>query len=848
VIPVLTDKIQVDGQQLVRARRVSDAELVEEAATNRGSAPPMEASDTGINSPVRSLEEVARKHLGNRAEEVLEDHGEFLKALVEEEEPSSAVIDHARRLEVFSDTAPAIPHPESNPDKRADGSVSPLVVSGDAPDFMADLGHPETLLDLFHAFPQLDGLNWFIHVERKQPRIYSGTRCDGTLQPIGRPLDLAEWQTWYGGGEYKLIVYGPPKNGSVVNSDGRVSPRKLTEPITVKFPGPPSFESMVYDFGAGDRDPMTQQADVFPPRRGPMTTADASVASKQIDVAADREKRLEAEAKEARSAREAKEREANAGNSGLIAELLKSQREAQAREAELRERAVEREREFAREQREFEARMDAKFQSLLGDKKPDDVERLVKLSTTLNGGGSSLEAMRAEHAREIERLQDLRTQMEANHARAIVDERARGDGLVRDASERADRRIRDAEERSASAEREARARADAEVQRTKEECERRLADEHRRNTDRIADMDRMHQRDLQTMKDSHARDLASLEATWTMRVDSAKSEIKRAQTDAERARAEAEANKDVAGQITKAKEFAGLLGMVEASESGGGEAEPKTVPQLLVEAGTGLLSNAPAMIENIAAMMRGKDQQQLELARQQGRQEIIQQSQQQVRQLPGAHPARGSARQEPPFRPLSAGRPVPLVPGQPQPRRQQQPDLRPIAPGEALQPEEVIARELEQRRQAELAAEQAKQPPAPPAPPPMSYAPPPMPTEQFQEPQHAAPFVPGSEPVPSGPSAGAVNLSLVEQEDIQIMGAEALLLGHYQQKTSPLQLAAVLYQTHPEDSRQLLAQLGSSDRVAQAFLRRGGPNHPLARRDGKKFLAELFNELKKLVG
>lgn len=885
VIPILEDKIQVGSQRLVRARRAplledelaalgegdrsgssAPAKTETEAETSPGSASTLPAAPT-------SFEEVARKHLGSRAEQVIEEHGEFLAALAEDAGPIVTAQDHARRLEVFSETAPVIPDPESNPDKRPNGSVSPIIMAADsdAGDFIAGIGQPETIFDLFNAFPQLDGINWFIYVERKQPRIFSGTKCDGMLRPIGRPITLEEWQMWYGGGEYKLIVYGPPKNGSVVDVNGRSSSRKLTEPITVKFPGPPSFESIVYDDGLSSRgESMTQQQPmtdvVFPPRRGPHTQADATVAVRQIDVADSREKRLEASAKEEKLEKDRLLREQNSAQGTMVSELMTTIREGQARESSLRDQAIQREREMARERRDFEERMEEKMQALLGKDKPDDVDRVIKLANSMGSDKGQLDALRSEHAREVERLQELRSAMEVTHARAVKDERERADQRIKDAEERADRRIKDAEERFGRTENEVRSRAEMEVQRTKDESTRRIDDEHRRAESRIADLDRNHLRDLQSLKDSHVRDIEALKSTYEMRLDVAKGDAKRSQSEADRARADADANKDFVGQLSKFKEQAAAVGMVEASEAGGGDSEPKTIPQMLLEAGTQFAGNLPAMIENFAAITRGKNQQELELARAQARQEAFAQLQGapglgQPPQLPGGHRQRARDRRpDPGFAPIDAGRPAPLIPGQPQPvRRDPRPAVRPIgAPGEE-QPEEIIAREEEQRRQAAQPVAVPVQQPMHQAPqqhlsqPPSQQQAPAFEQQEFGPP--VEPFVPSqpppafsTQPPPSNPSAEAETfLAQQHAEDQNILQAGPLLLGHYEAKSPPVALANQLFQANPAEVHQLLAMISSPERISQAFLRQAGPNHPLARRDGKKYLSEIYSELKRLA-
>lgn len=823
--------------------------------------PAEESAPVPAEADLNSMEAIAKKHLGDKAEAVLGKYNDFLKELVEEDdEAASSVIDHARRLEVFSDTAPlgpAVPHPESNPDKRVDGAVSPVVVSADAPDLMLGIGHPETLLDLFHAFPQLDGVNWFIYVERLEPRIYAGTRCDGMLRPIERQIDLLDWQQWYGGGKYKLIVYGPPKNGSVVGADGRVSPRKLTEAITVKSPGPPSFESIVYDDGPTG-DPMSESAPQqhsFPPRRGPMTPADASVENKRIDVGDTREQRLREDVLKAQEKAEKALKEQQGGQNAIVAELMKSNREAQARESEARAESVAREREHQREMRELIERTEERFRALLSEqpKKPDDVERLVSLTSAMNKGGASLDSLREQHQREVERMSEQRAQAESAHQRAIADERARADQRIRDAEERADRRIKDAEDRASNESRELRSRLEQEAQRQRDEQARQLADEHRRTTERISDLERIHARDLQALKDGFARDVETLKMTHDMRLDTTRSELKRTEAEAERYRLEAEKGKDIVGQIEEAKERAAALGMVDASEAA---AEPETVPQMLIKAGTGILGNLPGVLETMATMMRGKDQQQLQLAREQGAQEAMRRLQQPAL-LPAStapHPGRrGQTRAQiatqGPLSPIPIT-PAPLIPGkEPRPR----PDRSSIRPITAdMQPEEVMQIEEAMRARdaeaARLAAAVGQSPPTPQQLQMQQMSPASIPPEALFVPQPAPEPQQVLPPEPMGLDGLTPEQQALYNEDVEIVATEAMLMQPFEGKASPVMLAQTLYGQYPEQMKFILPKLGSADRVSQAFMRQRGPAHAFALRDGKKFLRELFGELTRLVG
>jgi hypothetical protein len=162
LVPDTSDTIEVGGERLVRAVRVAVAERA------------------------KSIDEVAQRHLSREVAEVAEAHPEFLQALAssEQEEPIAAP-DLASRIELFTDGDEAVPHPEPDIHKREGITVSPVIATEDAPpDFVASLSAPETLIDLFSMFPALDGINQYIYVERKDPKLFGGRKVAGILRPI----------------------------------------------------------------------------------------------------------------------------------------------------------------------------------------------------------------------------------------------------------------------------------------------------------------------------------------------------------------------------------------------------------------------------------------------------------------------------------------------------------------------------------------------------------------------------------------------------------------------------------------------------------------------------------------
>ena len=800
LVPDSSDTIEVGGERLTRVMRLEPEVETEE-----------------LTRPLRTIDDVARKHLGEDAARAIEENSEFIRALGEasreEELPIEKIVD---RVELFTEGAAVVPASETDPSKRDGMTMGPLVSTEEAPDFMTGREPPRTLYDLFEMFPLLDGDNWFINVDRVEPRMFGGLRVNGTVRKLTRPVSLDEWQEIYGGGTYKLTVYGPPKRGLILDVDGRTSAKRMTEPITVIFPGPPSTECM-YDLEGRETMSQSTHHESMTGRRGPLSNADASVDIKRIDTAADREKRLEVQARDDQKEKERMLKEKASEGNVLLAQLLAAQSAAAEREASLRQQMLDREKEIAEQRRSDDEKWEERIRRITGEAaKPDDVDRFVKIMTVLDRPDGSVDALRAEHTRELERLQ-----------RQAQEDRDRADRLIEDEKKRCQDRINEVEKRAREFEAEIRSRADKEIAAAKDESERRLNDLHRQYESSKADMDRNHQRDLAAKESTHAMAMETQKQTYEMRLENTKGEVKRTAADVERYRKEAEANKDVVGAITKLKEDASKLGMVDASEAGG-EAAPMDWKQMLITSGGAILQGLPGILENIATAARGKNAAELQAAREQGRREMEER----------------------------AGQPLPV--GLPPAHRQR----RQLASGELRHMSEVTAPSprsgdpdsflVPMDPQQQMAPRIVQPPPQPVFAPEVvssgSYVPPPpggLTTGMPPEPQMAPPApAPSVAPPPMAAADPAEDLA----KDRAILEGEALLRPQYEAGVPPSVIVQhIVAQYGPEAAGKIASDLESADRVILAFERSGDPASPFQRRDGKKFLRELFVELEKAL-
>ncbi len=705
-------------------------------------------------------------------------------------------------------------------------TVSPVIGLEDAPEFLRGSRTPETLFDLFSMFPELDGVNQTIYVERKDPKTYAGRKVAGMMRPITHPITLAEWQEIYGGGTYKLIVYGTPKRGGTMNRDGRMNQVKLSEPITVTFPGIPSGNAEVYY----DED-EAMNADIASRSRGPASIADANIVKEQIQADLKREERQENREKSKEDKLEEERLKREREQSAIFTQMATLSTKMVEQQAEFRREQIEAERAHQREIRDRDEKWASQLAALtekFSEKDPgsDQLRTALEISKSLNGDGKAsavtLEALRADHARETDRLQQQ-----------LKEERTRSDARIKEAEERADARIKEFEQRTLNTERDLRERADREVARTKEEADRRINDLQHQHTMAVNAESKNHERDKASLIAQHQMLLESQKGSYEMRLETARGEVKRTQSDVERFRQEAESNKDVVGKLKKLKEDAAELGMVEAADNA---PEPQTLPQMLMQMGSNVFQQLPQIVESVSSMVKQRSAQELEAARAQGREEMVTAAAGAFPGLPPAHRRRsGGSDFGGDFVPrhMSEVGPAPAAPWHDPSVVMPQPQQFEPAPAPMPMPQQYAP----PMPVAAFPPGHTGMPPEPqmaPARPqlqPMASAPPPAPSPSTPPPAPA--------PAPQDPALLA--------EDRQILNAETMLRPHYDAGAPPSVIAEAMLQNFgPEEVKKTLATL-DAERVILAITRAGDPASPFLRRDGKKYLRAVFAELKKKV-
>ena len=270
-------KGRAKGQATNKRKAAERKAQKEREAAERAAAGPADAEDAppppngqplvqvrsgGNGSSARSLEEIAAKPRESQAvaEPAVPDSPSY---------PSLGEI--VEQTEEYSGNE-AVPRPEMATNLLDAPSMEPA----EAHDFVGDTPTPRGLEDLMNVPPAWEGGEWKITVERKQPKSWSGVVVHGMLPSIRRRMSRTEFINTYGGGEYILILYGPPKRGAAVDASGRRRWKVYTQPVkyTLSFhqyePLLPEDED---EFGAEENNTMRtyQQA------RGPRSNADANI-------------------------------------------------------------------------------------------------------------------------------------------------------------------------------------------------------------------------------------------------------------------------------------------------------------------------------------------------------------------------------------------------------------------------------------------------------------------------------------------------------------------------------------------------------------------------------------------
>lgn len=702
----------------------------------------------------------------------------------------------------------AVPPREATPSKRTKMTIGEIEL--DPAINQAELSElqrtpPATLMDIYSRWPigDPDGA-YRLRVERVQPKVYQGMAVAGYVGEIKTPISEAQFQSFFGGREYDLTLYGPDPSGRHDQTSGLPKIVRLTRPFRITVPLlPPNIAVLPAAVPEpSEENPMMQNP--FAVAVPPTSSADAAVHKTNVDFVSSTIKMAREDAVQTAKS--------NADTQKTLIEVMQEQNkqilETERDNAARREKVLEDDR---RELRQKLERMERELEGITGKRGLEAVELLKHTKSTESDAvrttsdmyqrqidtmtkshseaierlkesqADVLRALRDQHAQEIKRLEARLSEQETYYARILADERRKADEREKQLKDDVERVRR--EERDNTAQR--------------------LSEQKERFEDRIKDLDTAHRREVTSVKENVETRKEVSEAQLKMEIASLKERLDEVREQLEAARSEAEENKDPVAVIAKAKEQAERLGYKEDKD------EAKGWDKFLSVAGAGIgqfIQDAPKWLPDAMAKMNAAKAQQ-----------------QQLGQAPaGQLGAGGAPQQQRPAqrRPVSWG-----SEGDPSVARPS------VAPGGDLGFQQPAAN-------APPAAPQATTQATPPAPP--------QPTAQASAP-------PSSAPAPQAPQAQAGPQVPAFNNIFRDVFGDNDVLGFLQNVENgintmePGDFAEIFIQRAPEEADKLVHSFSKDDVVR--FVREfpGAEASPILRRDGLAWIDKMLTQTKKLV-
>jgi hypothetical protein len=485
---------------------------------------------------------------------------------------------------------------DAPPSRQANPTLNEMQVLDDdvSPDLSS--GPPKTLEDLLARFPVGDGQH-FVRVNRKQPKSWQGYACAGLQRPIKDPVAYEDFVEIYGGGEYSLVVLGPPRKGGIYDpATGKLRPKALTGEVVFTVPWDvagyggyaPNPESSLVDVEAEDAAiPESISNMRFQQQRGPVTPATAAMFKTQIEADERREERLDRTRRDREDQdRKSRDREFSAvvpvvehlkemGKSAV--DIAAHQTETIRKEAnEDKRRLMDQAEELRRELREREERAREREERLrqeMGQSNKLDFGGIAQLLETMRpkedsrAVDSALESARAE----VTRVQEAASREMERVMRTHNEERKLFEDRMRDERDRADRRVREAEETADRRVAEAERRSERLVQESRTDADRQLKAQETLYQMQLNNADKNLDRDRSTLTTAFEARVQAEKAALEAKISTLEHECKRRAEEAERFRNEADANRDIVKKIQEFSAVAEQLGFSKGSESSGGE-------------------------------------------------------------------------------------------------------------------------------------------------------------------------------------------------------------------------------------------------------------------------------------
>lgn len=744
------------------------------------------------------------------------------------EERDTAKTSRAAQQVMSPGTLGDTPPMESNPSLRRTPTMSEVLL----PDEETDQ-QDRRFTDLMADIPIGNG-QFFITVERLEPKIWEGTPARGELPPICYPMTWDQFVETYGGTKYELIPYGPAHPKAKDPS----RPRRWAKPIIVHVPecspvfSVEPFEPEHVNNGKSNGKPAMTLSHM--PNRRPASNADARIFETDLEhqrLQEDRREQRERQAEERGRRERERELQRVQQESGVAMQLLQSQ---------LQEKSGEIQR--------LTKTLDDLRDKLTENRKPDDVEKAVRVAEAMKPNPEDARALRetqerlsAQHKEELNRInaahsEELRRIIESKateiqrlteqhnaEQKSLRDQHAgelkRLDERIQAAEKSANERVAAAESRATERVNEAQRRiekmeetARAALTDAKADGDRRVADIQAQHAARITDIDRQHKRDMDGIRERGDILASNERSAMQSQIAIKDQEIARLKEELERVREEA--NKPLTERINEVAATAEVLGF--SRDTGGGEQDWRSIA---LQVGGNIAQNLPDILRSAGDTVGRIRQQQPGLPAQSPPTQLAPPMQHPA--LPGFGVGGFATDDGPEFEGPRGSRP-PIRRGVPTqtppvhaPAPQPQPQLQPQQVQQVPQPQQQVAQQMPNPAPAPARAPAQQLQPATPTQPQMRAA------------------------VPQQPDP------VIDQQIIELM---PLFEGAYSQKQTPQDLADFCVKQFGKATCSAVIGMGiSPERIIMVLQRNGQAANPLCRRDGQKYLRETFAELQKMV-
>jgi hypothetical protein len=689
------------------------------------------------------------------------------------------------------------PDEEDEPELRESmsfGEIEPA--EGEEFPDTAGRGPPRNLTDICATYPLGNGLH-YIRVERQKPQMYLGVPCAGFLGEIRRPTTEREFQGRYGGGTYKLIVYGPDPRGRHDPVTTQPIIKALTKEIPFIVPGLPAratiggmaegrSDMQMYDRGRGSL---------------PATSAEAAIHRDALHVT---HEMLKEERNERRTI-EAEARRAPAVAEPIVGAIREAAKETsdilRDQLADERRRADDAIRKRDDELRALRQEIDKLM------RRPTEASEawsaLSQVAGALAPGRSSSEELTRihdAHRHEILRLEDQHKRELDEHRRSAEDRiRILQDAMEKD-RERGRVELKEEKERAERRERDLKDQFDQRMRDKEAELERRLKDMEERNRHETERLRQDHDRELKSIERQNELIRTTEKQSLEGQVRSLKDRIELLKEEVDKAREESESKGDFVENLVKFEKQAEALGFSKRDAD-----EPRTWQERIADAVGKALQNADKIVAGVADVAKSRAQQA------QGAQ---------APQLP-------APQRQPPQQQMPPGRVIRGPGGQPQPARRTPWSTEDISMG-TRQP----------GRQTSVQAGAHAIPEPPPQPPRPAQPPPPPAAVQATAPTEQPP--PPTQP--GQPVVQQVAVDPVMLEQFRLWAETEI-----DAKADPAQFAVEFVTRIGSAAAHQVLSVVKIEQLFDALSQtKETLSSPILRRDGQKFMRTAWTEAKRI--